>query len=65
MISSELAVQITFDDEGKEKIIEAKDTLINLHDAFDKAGWNNTLESEYLDDAIHLLIRILDGEVFN
>ncbi len=64
MISSEIITIITFDDEGKKRIKEARETLEEIEDAFQKAGTGNETNCEYLTAVCHLLNEIERGETF-
>lgn len=64
MISSEIVTIITFDDEGKKRIKEARETLEEIEDAFQKVGTGNETNCKYLTAVCHLLNEIERGETF-
>ena len=61
MLQSELAVKITFDEEGKVELQNALNTLVDVRDAFTKSGCGCSMEKGYLLGAIEVLKDILDG----
>lgn len=64
MISSDLVVMITFNEEDRLRIREARRTLEEILDAFNKAGGHNDTEGEDLTATIHILNEIERGETF-
>ena len=64
MISSDLVVMITFDEEDRLRIREARRTLEEILDAFNIAGGHNDTEREELEATIHTLNEIERGETF-
>ena len=64
MISSDSVVIITFNEEDRLRIREARRTLEEILDAFNKAGGYNDTEGEDLTATIHILNKIERGETF-
>lgn len=64
MISSDVVTIITFNEEDQKRIIEARETLEQIKDAFQKAGTGNETNCEYLTAVCHLLNEIERDETF-
>ena len=64
MIGSDVAVMITFDEEGEKKIKAARETLEEILTAFSKAGGYTDGEENALREACHVLNEIERGDSF-
>lgn len=64
MISADNYVKVRFDDEGKQKIADAYETLRSIVDAMRKAGGMTEDVEEIFDDAAYHLDAILNGKEY-
>ena len=65
MISSELLVQVTFDENDSERILNAFNTIVEINDALKKSGTTAAKEaSQILHEAQSVLLKIMDGVAF-
>lgn len=64
MISSDVVTIITFTEKDEMRIVEARKTLEEIKDAFQKAGTGNETNCEFLAATCHLLNEIERGETF-
>lgn len=65
MISSELLVQITFDENDSERILNAFNTIEDINEALKKSGTTGAKEaSQILNEAESVLLKIMDGVAF-